>query len=149
MSQSLLKENNLELIVSNSPLTSYDELKALFKQEQAWGLSTTVDISDCDPDLIRSEAAIKQYVLDLCELIEMKRFGETVVVHFGEDEKVAGYSMTQLIETSLISGHFANLTNSVYIDVFSCKMYDPAVVAEFTKTFFKAQKVVINYVLRK
>jgi len=32
--------------------------------------------------------------------------------------------MIQLIETSLISGHFANLTNSAYIDIFSCKGYD-------------------------
>ncbi len=149
MTLSALKKDNLELIVSNSPLTSYEELKALFHKQQAWGLSTCVDLTDCDPDLIRSEEAIKKYVLDLCDLIEMKRFGETVVVHFGEDEKVAGYSMTQLIETSLISGHFANLTNSVYIDVFSCKLYDPAVVAEFTKEFFKAKNVTINYVMRK
>jgi hypothetical protein len=36
----------------------------------------------------------------------------------------------QLIETSLISAHFANLTNTVYLDVFSCKPYDPEVVEE-------------------
>jgi len=34
---------------------------------------------------------IKQFVRDLCELIQMKRFGETVVVNFGEEEKVAGF----------------------------------------------------------
>jgi len=66
----------------------------------------------------------------------MKRFGETQVVHFGEDEKVAGFSMVQLIETSLISAHFANLTNTVYLDVFSCKMYDPAAAAAFAQKFF-------------
>jgi S-adenosylmethionine/arginine decarboxylase-like enzyme len=67
----------------------------------------------------------------------MKRFGETHVVHFGEDERVAGYSMLQLIETSCISAHFANETNTSYIDIFSCKEYDPKVASEFTRNFFK------------
>jgi S-adenosylmethionine/arginine decarboxylase-like enzyme len=75
--------------------------------------------------------------MELCDLIEMKRFGETHVVHFGEDERVAGYSMLQLIETSCISAHFANETNTSYIDIFSCKEYDPEVASNFTKNFFK------------
>ena len=79
----------------------------------------------------------------------MKRFGDTTVVHFGEDEKVAGYSMTQLIETSLISGHFANLTNTAYLDIFSCKMYDPDKTAEFAMKFFKAQNCNLQVTRRK
>jgi hypothetical protein len=57
-------------------------------------------------------------------------------VHFGEEERVAGFSMVQLIETSLISAHFANLTNTVYLDVFSCKPYDLKVVEQFAQSFF-------------
>jgi hypothetical protein len=44
--------------------------------------------------------------------------------------------MVQLIETSLISAHFANLTHTVYLDVFSCKTYDPEVVRQFSQTSF-------------
>ena len=106
---------------------------------EAWGLLSSIDLKNCNPETIRDAEKIKQYVIELCDLIEMKRFGECQVVHFGEDEKVAGYSMTQLIETSLISGHFANLTNTAYIDVFSCKAYDSEVVAEFSKEFFEAE----------
>ena len=87
--------------------------------------------------------------MELCDLIEMKRFGETQVVHFGEDEAVAGFSMTQLIETSLISAHFANKTNTTYLDVFSCKLYDPEVVANFAKTYFQAKKVHLHVVERQ
>jgi S-adenosylmethionine decarboxylase len=79
----------------------------------------------------------------------MKRFGETLVVHFGEDEKVAGYSMTQLIETSLISAHFANQTNTTYLDVFSCKLYDPDQVSEFAKSFFKAKRYNLQVIKRR
>lgn len=78
----------------------------------------------------------------------MKRFGECQVVNFGEDERVAGYSMTQLIETSLISGHFANQTNTVYLDVFSCKYFSPEEAANFAMEFFQAKKHTLNYTLR-
>ena len=57
--------------------------------------------------------------------------------------------MTQLIETSLISGHFANASNAAYIDVFSCKGYDPDVVTEYAKNFFGAKSVKTNVVLRE
>ena len=103
-----------------------------------WGLLSSLDIENCDPDLIRSADAIREFTYQLCDLIKMKRFGECNVVNFGEDERVAGFSMFQLIETSCISAHFANQTNSTYLDVFSCKMYDPKAVAEFTKSYFKA-----------
>jgi len=80
----------------------------------------------------------------LCKLIEMKRYGETQVVHFGEEERVAGFSMVQLIETSLISAHFANLTNTVYLDVFSCKPYDLSVIEKFAQDFFAGKRCNIN-----
>lgn len=110
-------------------------------QQAVWGLASSIDIYDCDPDTMRDADKIRRFVIELCELIEMKRFGDTLVVHFGEDEKVAGYSMVQLIETSLISAHFANLTNTTYLDVFSCKVYDPDVVAEFARDFFGGSHV--------
>ena len=105
-----------------------------------WGLATSFDLYECDPATIRDADKIRHFVVELCDLIQMRRFGETQVIHFGEDERVAGFSMVQLIETSLISGHFANLTNAVYLDVFSCKLYDPQTVQDFAMEFFGAAK---------
>ncbi len=105
-------------------------------EQSVWGIASSFDIYDCDPETIRNADKIKRFVRELCDLIEMRRFGETQVVHFGEDEKVAGFSMVQLIETSLISAHFANLTNTVYLDVFSCKPYDVEAVKKFSVEFF-------------
>jgi hypothetical protein len=79
----------------------------------------------------------------------MKRFGETQVVHFGEEERVAGYSMVQLIETSLISAHFVNLTNTTYLDVFSCKSYDPEIVRQFSQTYFGGSDSILNVNMRR
>ena len=93
-------------------------IKKEFLDTNAWGILSSIDLFNCNTQKIRDRNVIKRYVDELCELIEMKQFGETQIVHFGEDEKVAGFSMIQLIETSLISGHFANKTNNAYIDIF-------------------------------
>ena len=114
-----------------------------------WGIASSIDVYNCNPNTIRSADSIRHFVLELCELLEMKRFGETTVIHFGEDEKVAGYSMVQFIETSLVSGHFANLTNTAYIDVFSCKTYDPDTVRHFTEKYFEGTHSSLQVNVRK
>jgi S-adenosylmethionine/arginine decarboxylase-like enzyme len=123
--------------------------KQEFDDMKAWGIQSSVDIHHCDPNLIRDADAIKEFVVQLCELIEMKRFGDPVIVHFGEDERVAGFSMTQLIETSLISAHFANQSNNVYLDIFSCKYYEPETAVQFAKNYFKGTDYNLTVVLRK
>ena len=120
-------------ILSVSP--GQEVIRAAIRQ-QVWGIASSIDIYNCDPEMIRNEKEIRRFVVELCDLIEMKRFGETQVVHFGEDERVAGYSRVQLIETSLISAHFANLSNTTYLDVFSCKTYDPEIVRRFSQSYF-------------
>ena len=109
-----------------------------------WGLASSIDIYDCDPETIRRADRIHEFVVELCELIGMKRFGEAQVIHFGGDERVAGFSMVQLIETSLISGHFANQSNTAYLDVFSCGPYDPEVAGDFAQRFFGGSRRIIH-----
>lgn len=120
-----------------------------YKKQGPWGMSMNVDLYDCDPKTIRDANKIKEFVDTLCTMIKVKRFGETTIVNFGEDERVAGFSMTQLIETSLVSGHFANQTNNVYLDIFSCKEYPPNLAAEYCKKFFGAKKMITKLTFRK
>ena len=117
-------------------------------RQQVWGVAASIDIYNCNPVTIRSAERIRQFVVELCDLIEMRRFGETHVVQFGEDERVAGYSMMQLIETSLISAHFANQSNTTYLDVFSCKPYDPEVAADFAQRFFEGSRIITHVNMR-
>jgi S-adenosylmethionine/arginine decarboxylase-like enzyme len=121
---------------------------ALKEDAMPWGLLTSLDIYGCNPEIIRDAEKIKQYVIELCDLIGMKRFGDCLVVHFGKDEHVEGHSMVQFIETSLISGHFANLTDAAYIDIFSCKPYEPDQVARFSKKFFHAESIELHVTKR-
>ena len=126
----------------------YKKIKADFNKVSAWGLHTTMDLKECNPATIRNPKMIEEYVIQLCNLIDMKRFGDPQIIHFGDDERVSGYSLTQLIETSLVSGHFANASNAAYLDVFSCKLYDPNNVLEFSKDFFDAKSYNIRVIYR-
>ncbi|MCF6246965.1 MAG: adenosylmethionine decarboxylase [Desulfobacula sp.] len=123
-------------IIKNSDIYPISWKKE-YERKKPWGVLSSIDIYECNPKMIRDAKKIEQFVFELCERIDMKRYGDCQVVHFGEDEIVEGFSMTQLIETSLISGHFANASNAVYLDVFSCKFYEPRDVAEFAVSFFK------------
>lgn len=142
------EQKQMGQMVKNSKIYPISWKKEV-ERKNPWGVLTSVDIYESDPQIIRDAASIERFVYELCDLIDMKRFGECQVVHFGEDEKVAGFSMTQLIETSLISGHFANASNRVYLDVFSCKYYEPREVAEFAMSFFKGEHYKMQIALRQ
>ena len=117
-------------------------------KRSAWGVAASIDIYNCAPETIRNADKIRRFVRELCELIGMKRFGDTQVIHFGENERVAGFSMVQLIETSLISAHFANQSNTIYLDVFSCKPYEPTIAEEFALKFFGGSHCITHVNLR-
>jgi len=122
-------------------------IKKKFDEQKSWGLATSFDLKCCNPNYIRDANRIKEFVAQLVQLIDMKSYGDCTVINFGEDEKVAGFSMIQFIETSLLSAHFRNQDNSIYLDVFSCKLYDPNIVKNFAMKFFDATscRVIINY----
>ena len=113
-----------------------------------WGLSSCIDLYECDLKLMQNAEAIREFVKTLCERIKVRRYGETQVVFFGEEPRVEGFSMTQLIETSLISAHFADASRAIYLDVFSCAPYDPEDAARFAADYFKAGRYQLNVIHR-
>jgi S-adenosylmethionine/arginine decarboxylase-like enzyme len=129
--------------------TTDEDVIKKFKKEKLWGLVVNVNLKECNLKTIRDPEKIKEFVIKFCDFIDMNRFGEPTIVNFGQDARVAGFSMTQLIETSLISGHFANETNAAYLDLFSCKEYPQEKTARFCKEFFEAKSMTYTISLRK
>jgi S-adenosylmethionine/arginine decarboxylase-like enzyme len=117
-------------------------------EQEFFGRSTSLDLIECDLYLITGDLMIQNYINDLVKLLDMKKYGDSNIVLFGEGI-FEGYSFTQLIETSLISGHFCDEKKTAYIDIFSCKEYSPYAAATFTKKYFKAQEIIINTYVRK
>jgi S-adenosylmethionine decarboxylase len=124
------------------------EVEALKEEQEYWGVSSSIDLYDCDLALMQNADAIREFVRILCDRIKMRRYGETQVVFFGDEPRVQGFSMTQLIETSLISAHFADASRAIYLDVFSCALYDPEDAANFAKEYFKADRYRLNVTQR-
>jgi S-adenosylmethionine/arginine decarboxylase-like enzyme len=66
----------------------------------------------------------------------MVSYGEPQIVMFGTGNK-KGYTLVQLIETSNICAHFVEESNDMYLDVFSCKTFDPHVVKHMVNFHFQ------------
>lgn len=125
-----------------------EEFKKEFLEGRKWGMCVLINVFGCNPDHIRNPELIKEYVLKICDLIDMKRYGEPVIKRFGNGDK-EGYSFVQLIETSTVIGHFAEDTNTAYIDIFSCKEYGPNLAAVFTASFFGSDEYSFDVIFRE
>jgi S-adenosylmethionine/arginine decarboxylase-like enzyme len=114
-----------------------------------WGLVAAIDLGGCDPRAIRDARQIERFAIALCDLIGVRRLGDPIVVRLGDGSRVSGYSLAQLIETSLISGHFDEESDRAYIDIFSRKPYSPYQAAEFCRGWFGAATVRVSITLRQ
>src|SRR5947209_11569041 len=80
---------------TSAPVESPEEL---MREGKAWGLSTAVDLLDCRAEAIRGRDHLKAYVIALCKLMGMKRFGQCQIVHLGR-ERVGALSTVLHIGT--------------------------------------------------
>lgn len=118
--------------------------------KKKFGVELVLDLHDCDPKVIRSRQKLRSYAIQICKLLKMKRYGRTLLPHFGHaDPMTSGYSMLQFIETSSITGHFSELTNTAYLNIFSCGEFNPKRAREFTVKFFRAKKVHNRIIVRE
>lgn len=108
---------------------------------EMWGKLTSIDLKKCNLDIITNKQEIEIYINKLCHVINMTKYLDPIIVHFGKDKRVEGYSMMQFIETSSITGHFSNSTRNAYIDIFSCSLYSSNIAAEFSADFFDAEEM--------
>jgi S-adenosylmethionine/arginine decarboxylase-like enzyme len=113
-----------------------------------WGYHLMLDCAECDPAAITSYDTIYAFTKELVKEIDMVSYGEPQIVNFGSGNK-AGYTLVQLIETSNICAHFVNETNTMYLDVFSCKTFNGDVVKLLVGKYFGAKRVRQNFMTRQ
>ena len=118
-------------------------------KKKIYGYELVMDLSGCDKNAIGSKKKLQEYVDKLCKLIKMEKYGKTLLPYFGlEKDFTKGYSLVQLIETSSITGHFSEFWGKAYINIFSCKKFDPVVAKRFTRQFFRAKSVKNRFLIR-
>jgi S-adenosylmethionine/arginine decarboxylase-like enzyme len=104
--------------------------------QMTWGYHLILNARNCMPRTIRSKENIYWFTKNLVRDINMVAYGEPQIVMFGTGNK-KGYTLVQLIETSNICAHFVEESNDMYLDVFSCKTFDPYVVKKIVDAHFQ------------
>ena len=113
-----------------------------------WGYHLILDCAGCNHNAITDYDNVYNFSKQLVIDIDMVAYGEPQIVNFGSGDK-AGFTLVQLIETSNICCHFVNESDEMYLDVFSCKPYDPQVVEDLVVRFFNVKSVRKAYLERQ
>lgn len=126
-------------------------LQKVYEESGAWGMVASIDVHACVPEKLRDAASIQALIDGLVHTAEMVKHGPSYIERFGDETKHPGpgYSAMQFIETSSITIHCDEPKNRVFIDLFSCKFFNPVVLAEFAKEYFGAADYTLSVVVRK
>ena len=114
------------------------------RETEPYGYELVLDLHDCNPEKF-NRSDIDRYFRELCRRISM----EKCEVHFWDDVGVPpderqtlphtkGTSAVCFILTSTIVVHTLDILKAVYVNIFSCKAFDPDLAAGFTKEWFEA-----------
>ena len=101
----------------------------------AWGMLAAIDLTRCvrawlaDPDRIRG------FVREVVPAVGMRTHGPMHLERFGSGE-LEGWSAMQFIETSSITIHADEVEARCFVDLFSCKPFDPAVASAIACRWF-------------
>jgi S-adenosylmethionine/arginine decarboxylase-like enzyme len=106
-----------------------------------WGYHLILDCGKCNRDMITSDDSIKDFFIKLIPMIGMTPVGDPMIEYLLPKTPNAGFSAMQMISTSNITAHFVDATCEGYIDLFSCKKFDPAVVKQFVQDWFKPETI--------
>ena len=107
-----------------------------------YGYSTSLDLVDCISAYFTRDR-IELYLFALCQAIDMERED----LHFWDYEgnsdgyeaappHLRGVSAVQFIKTSSIVIHTLDDLKAMFVDLFSCKEYDPRVFESITEMYF-------------
>jgi S-adenosylmethionine decarboxylase len=118
-------------------------------KEKYWGYHLMLDCGGCNINAMTNKDVVKEFVKVLVEAIDMVAVGEPWIERtaIGMPDK-EGFSLYQLIVTSNISAHFVDEPKQIYLDVFSCKEFDEAVVKDVVNTYFKPTKINTRFITR-
>jgi S-adenosylmethionine/arginine decarboxylase-like enzyme len=114
--------------------------------KEHWGYHLIADMAGCN-ESVNNPQTVSVFLRLLVGNLQMFPIGAPIVVYVDTPEG-KGVSGVQMITTSTITFHGDADGNCVYLDVFSCKEYDPKVVFELVKDFFKPQAITHKWLYR-
>jgi S-adenosylmethionine/arginine decarboxylase-like enzyme len=94
------------------------------RADAPWGMLAAIDLHGCYPRHLEDPDTIRRFVPSLIEAVGMRAHGPLMIDRFGDDE-LEGWSAMQFIETSSITIHADEVFGRCFVDVFSCRPFDP------------------------
>jgi len=120
----------------------------------SYGKELILDLHDCDPSTFNRES-LTMFFRRLCELIDMTPellcFWDDVGVPPEECQMQAhtkGTTAVQFILTSNITVHTLDMLGKVFVNVFTCKDFEPQIAIDFAAKWFHG-KVVASHVIER
>jgi S-adenosylmethionine decarboxylase len=114
---------------------------------QPWGHELRLDLYGCDKEIIKDPDHIKYFLASCVNIMGMVPYGPPILEYFGTGE-ATGYTAIQLIETSNIIMHFADISGFVTCNFYSCKEFDPETVISFAILYWGAKKHIHDFTQR-
>lgn len=93
-----------------------------------WGMLAAIDLHGCDRSRLADPDRIRRLVPAVIVAIGMRAHGPLHLDRFGDGD-LEGWSALQFIETSSITIHADEVNGRCFVDVFSCRPFDPALAA--------------------
>jgi S-adenosylmethionine/arginine decarboxylase-like enzyme len=106
-----------------------------------WGMLAAIDLHGCERGRVEDPNSIRRFVPSVIEAIGMRAHGPLHLERFGDGE-LEGWSAMQFIETSSITVHADEFACRCFIDVFSCRAFDPDVAAAVAVMHFGGRPTV-------
>lgn len=118
--------------------------------EQYWGYHAMLNCAGCEPSTISSRENILAFTEALIKAIDMKAYGHPILEHIvAPTPEEAGFSLLQMIETSNIAAHFVDRSGALFLDVFSCKLFDVTIVEAMVQEYFGPKKIDTRWFARQ
>jgi S-adenosylmethionine/arginine decarboxylase-like enzyme len=91
-----------------------------------WGMLAAIDLHGCERSRLQDPDTLRRFVPNLIDAIGMRAHGPLALDRFGDGE-LQGWSAMQFIQTSSITVHADEVAGRCFVDIFSCRPFDPQV----------------------
>ena len=95
------------------------------RSDAPWGILAAIDLHGCDCERLADPDCIRAFVPAVIDAIGMRAHGPLHLERFGDGD-LEGWSAMQFIETSSITIHADEVAGRCFVNVFSCRPFDPA-----------------------
>lgn len=114
------------------------------------GTHLIIDLKGCkNIEKLSDKKFIEKFILELVEIAKMKAITKPLVLYYDHEEKEeSGVTGFVIIADSHISLHTYPFKESLYLDLFSCKVFDSKKIIGFIKDTFKPETITDRLIKR-